>query len=131
MLLAAAQWRETTPDAVYTQPDIPVPNTAGRPGAYTGRYDQVRVDWTIDRATSFAVGVHFATRRSQLFLIGFRRSDLAGQPRTCMDFAGQRLADFPLLNSLAAYRSRWFRSRMAKAAADLLFKLKAWTPRAI
>jgi hypothetical protein len=35
MLPAAAQWRETTPDAVYTQPDIPVPNTAGRPGAYT------------------------------------------------------------------------------------------------
>jgi hypothetical protein len=36
MLPAAAQWRETTPDAVYTQPDIPVPNAAGRPGAYTG-----------------------------------------------------------------------------------------------
>ena len=61
MIAAAAQWRESTADAVYTQPDIPVPNTAGRPGAYTGSYGQVRVDWTIDRATAFAVEVvHFA-----------------------------------------------------------------------
>ena len=61
MIAGAAQWRESTADAVYTQPDIPVPNTAGRPGAYTGSYGQVRVDWTIDRATAFAVEiVHFA-----------------------------------------------------------------------
>jgi hypothetical protein len=60
MLAAAAQWRQTTADAVYTQPDVPVPNTAGRPGAYTGSYGQVRLDWTIDRATSFAIeAVHF------------------------------------------------------------------------
>ena len=59
-LAAAAQWRESTADAVYTQPDIPVPNTAGRPGAYTGSYGQLRSDWTIDRATAFAVeAVHF------------------------------------------------------------------------
>jgi len=32
-LAAAAQWRENTADAVYTQPDVAVPNTAGRPGA--------------------------------------------------------------------------------------------------
>ena len=37
------------------------PPAAGRPGAYTGAYGQVRLDWTIDRATSFAVeAVHFA-----------------------------------------------------------------------
>jgi hypothetical protein len=60
-LAAAAQWRETTTDAVYTQPDIPVANTAGRPGAYTGSYGQLRIDWAIDRATSFAVeAVHYA-----------------------------------------------------------------------
>ena len=42
------------------QPDVPVPNTAGRPGAYTGSYGQLRVDGTIDRATAFAVeAVHF------------------------------------------------------------------------
>jgi Alginate export len=60
-LAAAAQWRQNTADAVYTQPDVPVSNTAGRPGAYTGSYGQLRLDWTIDRATSFAVeAVHFA-----------------------------------------------------------------------
>jgi hypothetical protein len=60
-LAAAAQWRQSTADAVYTQPDVPVPNTAGRPGAYTGSYGQFRLDWTIDRATSFAIeAVHFA-----------------------------------------------------------------------
>jgi hypothetical protein len=59
-LAAAAQWRQNTADAVYTQPDVPVPNTAGRPGAYTGSYGQFRLDWTIDRATSFAIeAVHF------------------------------------------------------------------------
>lgn len=61
MFAAAAQWRQNTADAVYAQPDIPIPNTAGRPGAYTGSYGQVRLDWTIDRATSFAIeAVHFA-----------------------------------------------------------------------
>jgi alginate export protein len=60
MFAAAAQWRENTADAVYAQPDIPIPGTAGRPGAYTGSYGQARVDWAIDRATSFAVeAVHF------------------------------------------------------------------------
>jgi Alginate export len=59
-LAAAAQWRQNTADAVYTQPDVPVANTAGRPGAYTGSYGQLRLDWTIDRATSFAIeAVHF------------------------------------------------------------------------
>jgi hypothetical protein len=47
MLAVAAQWRETTADAVYTQPDIPVPGTVGRGGSYTGTYVQTRVDWQI------------------------------------------------------------------------------------
>jgi len=60
MFAAAAQWRQNTADAIYTQPDIPIQNTAGKPGAYTGSYGQVRLDWTIDRATSFAIeAVHF------------------------------------------------------------------------
>jgi hypothetical protein len=57
-IAAAAQWRQTRADAVYTQPDVAVPKTAGR--AYTGSYGQFRLDWTIDRATSFAIeAVHF------------------------------------------------------------------------
>jgi Alginate export len=59
-LAAASQWRQNTADAVYTQPDVAVPDTAGRPGAYTGSYGQFRLDWAIDRATSFAIeAVHF------------------------------------------------------------------------
>ena len=60
MLAAAAQWRETTADAVYTQPDIPVAGTAGRPGAYTGTYGQVRADWQVSEHVAAAVeAVHF------------------------------------------------------------------------
>jgi len=48
-LLAAVglQWRETTEDAVYVQPDIPVPGTAGMPGRWSGVYEQIRMDWAI------------------------------------------------------------------------------------
>jgi Alginate export len=47
MVAAAAQWRETTSDAVYTQPDIPVAGTVGHGGQYTGTYFQTRVDWQV------------------------------------------------------------------------------------
>lgn len=58
---AAAQWRETTADAVYTQPDVPVPGTAGRPGQYTGTYFQIRADYAITPYASAALElVHFA-----------------------------------------------------------------------
>jgi hypothetical protein len=54
-LAVAAQWRETTADAVYTQGSVPVPGTAGQPGRYTGTYGQLRLDWTISSHTSFAI----------------------------------------------------------------------------
>ena len=56
-LLAAVglQWRETTADAVYVQPDIPVPGTAGAPGRWSGIYEQVRADWAI--TANFAAAV--------------------------------------------------------------------------
>lgn len=61
LLAVAGQWRETTGDAVYTQPDIPVADTAGRPGSYTGTYGQVRMDWTLTPQAAFAIeAVHFA-----------------------------------------------------------------------
>src|ERR1700738_4046147 len=54
------QWRETTADAVYAVPNIPLAGTAGQPGRYTGTYGQGRVDWTITRQLSFALeGVYF------------------------------------------------------------------------
>ena len=55
MLAAAAQWRQTTADAVYAQPNVPVPGTAGQPGSYTGSYGQLRFDWTVTPYLNFAV----------------------------------------------------------------------------
>jgi hypothetical protein len=61
LLAIGEQWRETTADAVYTQPDIPVPGTAGEPGRYTGNYYQVRLDSRLDAHSSIAIeAVHFA-----------------------------------------------------------------------
>jgi hypothetical protein len=61
LFAAADQWRETTQDAVYTQPNIPVAGTAGHPGSYTGTYGQIRADWSATRSLSFALeAVHFA-----------------------------------------------------------------------
>jgi hypothetical protein len=54
-LAVAAQWRETTADAVYVQGSVPVPGTAGQPGRYTGTYGQLRLDWAITSQFSFAV----------------------------------------------------------------------------
>lgn len=61
LLAVAGQWRESAADAVYTQPDIPVAGTAGRPGNYTGTYGQIRLDWTLTPQAAFAIeAVHFA-----------------------------------------------------------------------
>ena len=54
-LAVAAQWRQTTADAVYVQGSVPVPGTAGQPGRYTGTYGQLRLDWAITSHNSFAV----------------------------------------------------------------------------
>jgi len=60
LLALAAQWRETTADAVYAQPDVPVPGTAGQPGRYTGTYVQTRVDWQMAAHIHNALeAVHF------------------------------------------------------------------------
>ena len=56
LLALAEQWRETTADAVYAVPNVPLPGTAGQPGR--PEWDlcsQVRVDWTITPQLSFAV----------------------------------------------------------------------------
>ncbi|MDR6674554.1 alginate export family protein [Xanthomonas sp. 1678] len=36
-------WRQTTADAVYLQPNLPVAGTAGQGGRWTGRYTQLRL----------------------------------------------------------------------------------------
>jgi hypothetical protein len=54
------EWRTTVADAIYTIPDIPVPNTAGRGGRYVGAYGQLRADDTLTSHTALALEVvHF------------------------------------------------------------------------
>jgi alginate export protein len=61
MTAIGAQWRETTADAVYTQPDNAVAGTAGRAGQYTGTYGQFRGDYILTEHVWLALEVvHFA-----------------------------------------------------------------------
>jgi len=55
MAAAGLQWRETTADAVYVQPNIPVRGTAGNAGRWSGVYWQFRADWTITPNLAAAV----------------------------------------------------------------------------
>ena len=55
------QWRETTEDAVYVFPNVPLVGTAGAPGRYTGTYGELRGDWTITPHYVVALdAVHYA-----------------------------------------------------------------------
>ena len=54
---------ETTGDAVYTQPDIPVVGTAGRAGRYTGTYGQFRADCALTPHVALAL-------EAMLFAVG-------------------------------------------------------------
>jgi Alginate export len=57
---AALQWRETTADAVYVIPNIPVPGTAGSVGHWTGAYGQIRADYAFsDHLTGAIEAVYF------------------------------------------------------------------------
>jgi Alginate export len=49
------QWRETTADAVYTQPNVAVPGTAGKGGRWTGVYGQLRADYVFNANLAAAV----------------------------------------------------------------------------
>ena len=55
------EWRETIADAIYTLPDVPVPDTAGRGGRYVGTYGQFRVDCGLTPHIALALEVvHFS-----------------------------------------------------------------------
>jgi len=51
----AGQWRLTTGDAVYLQPSIPVPGTAGVGGRWTGAYGQIQIAWAVSGQLSAAL----------------------------------------------------------------------------
>jgi hypothetical protein len=53
-------WRESTFDAVYTQPFAPVPGTAAERGSEIGNYLQGKVEWRVhEYLTLSAEAVHF------------------------------------------------------------------------
>jgi hypothetical protein len=54
---AAAQWRQTTADAIYTQPNLALAGTAGRPGRWSGAYGQLRADYVFTRNLTGALEV--------------------------------------------------------------------------
>lgn len=56
----AAEWRMTTGDAIYTQPNVPIPRTLGTGHPWTGAYGQFRLDWRARANLSGALEVvHF------------------------------------------------------------------------
>ncbi|WP_082190183.1 alginate export family protein [Frateuria defendens] len=60
MAALGLQWRATTADAVYTQPNVAVPGTAGTGGRWTGAYGQLRVDYGFNANLTGAIeAVHF------------------------------------------------------------------------
>jgi len=78
MFAIAGQWRQTTSDAVYTQPDIPVAGTVGASGRYTGTYGQFRLDWTISRAAAFAIEATRFDVSDVITRVGGHDSDYVG-----------------------------------------------------
>ncbi|WP_158255523.1 alginate export family protein, partial [Xanthomonas dyei] len=53
-------WRQSTADAVYVQPDIPLAGTAGTGSHWTGRYLQLRGDWKLNTHLQTAIeAVHY------------------------------------------------------------------------
>ena len=54
------QWRQTTADAVYVSPNIPLAGTAGQGSLWTGYYAQLRADYAINANLTAALEyVHF------------------------------------------------------------------------
>jgi hypothetical protein len=58
-------WRQTTADAVYTQPNIAVAGTAGQGNRWTGAYAQLRTDYLFTANLAGAVeAVHYEVGQS-------------------------------------------------------------------
>ncbi|MBB4184437.1 hypothetical protein GGE07_001063 [Sinorhizobium terangae] len=54
------QWRQTTADAVYVSPNIPIAGTSGKGDRWTGYYAQLRMDYAVTPNLSAAAEfVHF------------------------------------------------------------------------
>jgi hypothetical protein len=75
---AAAQWRETTQDAIYTAPNIALPGSAGVGGRWTGAYGQIHADYVFNRhLTGLVEAVHYDVGQA-IRAIGGRDADYLG-----------------------------------------------------
>lgn len=60
MTAIGLQWRETTEDAVYVQPNVPIAGTAGQGGRWSGAYAQLRTDYAFTANLTGAIeAVHY------------------------------------------------------------------------
>ncbi|AYG64628.1 MULTISPECIES: alginate export family protein [unclassified Rhizobium] len=60
MAAVGLQWRQTTADAIYVQPNQPLAGTAGRGGAWSGAYGQIRLDYAFNANLTGAIeAVHY------------------------------------------------------------------------
>src|SRR5215475_10097964 len=60
MAAIGLQWRETTADAIYVQPNVPVPGTAGVGSNWSGAYAQLRADYRFNANLTGALeAVHY------------------------------------------------------------------------
>ncbi|NWD76931.1 alginate export family protein [Pseudomonas gingeri] len=58
-------WRQTTEDAVYVQPNLPVSGTAGQGNRWTGAYGQMRTDYAFNANLTGAIeAVHYQIGQS-------------------------------------------------------------------
>lgn len=71
-------WRQTTQDAIYVQPDIPVPGTAGEPGRRSSTYGQLELSWNATRSLAFGLEADHYVVASALRHAGGHDSDYLG-----------------------------------------------------
>jgi hypothetical protein len=85
------EWRETVADAIYTLPDVPVPDTPGRGGRYVGTYGQFRADCGLTPHIALALeAVHFLAGATIVSVGGHDTNYLGAEVRY-----GWRLASRP------------------------------------
>lgn len=71
-------WRQTTQDAIYVQPDVPVPGTAGEPGRLSSRYGELQLNWNVTRSLAFGLEADRYFVASALRHAGGEDSDYLG-----------------------------------------------------
>ena len=74
----APQWRETTADAVYVIPNIPVRGTAGSAGRWTGAYGQIRAVYAFNGHLTGAIEAVYFGVGSAIRRVGGHDSDYVG-----------------------------------------------------